>query len=124
MVGTAKVSPTIGVSDLAQATAFYGGVLGLKVIRENQYEVLYESGPSNLSIYVTEFAGSNKATYATWEVGDIAAEVEALKANGVAFEQYDIPGVERDGDIHTLGDDGEQAAWFKDPDGNILCLHQ
>jgi catechol 2,3-dioxygenase-like lactoylglutathione lyase family enzyme len=125
MIGTALVQPTIGVSDLEKATAFYGGVLGLKVVSENPHEVVYASGAnSKLSIYQTEFAGTNKATYATWEVGDIAAEVEALQAAGIKFEEYDMPGVTRDGAIHTLGESGEKAAWFKDPDGNILCLHQ
>ncbi len=124
MVGAAKVSPTIGVSDLVKATEFYGGVLGLKVVRENEYEVVYESGTSNLAIYVTEFAGTNQATYATWEVSDIDAEVEALKAESVSFEHYEMPGVTLKGEVHLLGESGEKAAWFKDPDGNILCLHQ
>lgn len=125
MIGTALVAPTIGVRDLARATAFYGGTLGLKVVHESEYVVLYESGAnSKLSVYVTELAGTNKATYATWEVGDIATEVEGLEAAGITFEQYDMPGVTRDGVIHTLDDSGEKAAWFKDPDGNILCLHQ
>lgn len=125
MIGTAVVSPTIGVKDLATAKQFYGGTLGLTAIRENDFEVIYECGVhSQLEVYVTDFAGTNKATYATWEVGDIAAEVEALQAAGVTFEEYDMPEVQRDGAIHTLGDSGEKAAWFKDPDGNILCLHQ
>lgn len=124
MVGTASVGPTIGVSNLEKATAFYGGVLGLHVSSENPYEVVYDSGGCKLSIYVTDFAGTNKATYATWEVDDLEGEVAALKDEGVQFEQYDMPGVTRDGDIHTLGEGGERAAWFKDPDGNILCLHQ
>jgi catechol 2,3-dioxygenase-like lactoylglutathione lyase family enzyme len=125
MIGTASVEPTIGVKDLEKATAFYGGVLGLKVLSESPYEVRYASGANTkLSIYKTEYAGTNQATYATWEVGDIAVEVDELIGKGVEFEHYDMPGVTRDGDIHTLGDSGEKAAWFKDPDGNILCLHQ
>lgn len=125
MISSALVTSTIGVKDLAKATEFYGGVLGLKVISETPHLVLYQSGAnSKLQIYQTEFAGTNKATYATWEVGDIAAEVEALEAAGITFEQYEAPGVTRDGAIHTYGDGGERAAWFKDPDGNILCLHQ
>ncbi|HSX05635.1 MAG TPA: VOC family protein [Candidatus Saccharimonadales bacterium] len=124
MVGAANAQPTIGVSDLEKATAFYGGVLGLKVVSENPYEVVYQSGNGQLSVYKTEYAGTNKATYATWEVADIAAEAAGLKDKGVMFEQYDMPGVTRDGDIHTLGDSGEKAAWFTDPDGNILCLHE
>lgn len=124
MVGSANVQPTIGVSDLEKATGFYGGVLGLKVASESPYEIVYESGSCQLSIYVTDFAGTNKATYATWEVDDIDAEVASLTDKGVTFEHYDMSDVTRDGDVHTLGDSGEKAAWFKDPDGNILCLHQ
>jgi catechol 2,3-dioxygenase-like lactoylglutathione lyase family enzyme len=123
MVGTADVQPTIGVKDLATATRFYGGVLGLQLVSENPFEVIYKSGNCRMSIYVTSSAGTNQATYATWEVDDIDAEVDDLKGKGVQFEQYDMEGVTRDGDIHTLGDSGEKAAWFKDPDGNILCLH-
>lgn len=125
MLASALVTPTIGVKDLAKAKEFYSDVLGLQVITESPQVVVYQSGAnSKLQIYQTEFAGTNKATYATWEVGDIASEVEALEAAGITFEQYDAPGVTRDGAIHTYGDGGERAAWFKDPDGNILCLHQ
>jgi len=124
MVGTANAQPTIGVRDLEKATGFYGGVLGLKVVKESPYEVVYQSGDSQLSVYMTEYAGTNKATYATWAVDDIEAEVAELAGKGVRFEHYDMPGTTREGDVHMLGDSGEKAAWFSDPDGNILCLHQ
>jgi len=124
MVGTANAQPTIGVRDLEKATGFYGGVLGLKVVKESPYEVVYQSGDSQLSVYMTEYAGTNKATYATWAVDDIKAEVAELAGKGVRFEHYDMPGTTREGDVHMLGDSGEKAAWFSDPDGNILCLHQ
>jgi len=122
MVGNADSQATIAVKNLAAATGFYGGVLGLAVERENPYEVVYKSGNTRLSIYVSESAGTNAATYATWEVKDIEAEIEGLQAKGVVFEQYELPGVTRQGVVHVLGDK-EKAAWFKDPDGNILCLH-
>lgn len=129
MIGTAKVTPTIGVGDMEKATAFYGGVLGLHVAKELKdgdtlYEVFYDSGECQLSIYMTQYAGTNQATYCTWEVDNIEAEVAALKDAGVGFEHYDLPYAKLEGDIHVLGDGGEKAAWFRDPDGNILCLHQ
>jgi catechol 2,3-dioxygenase-like lactoylglutathione lyase family enzyme len=80
MVGTANVQPTIGVSDMEKATGFYGGMLGLKVVREDQYEVVYQSGTGYLSIYQTNYAGSNKATYAAWEVDDVKVEAAKLAA--------------------------------------------
>jgi hypothetical protein len=46
--------------------------------------------------------------------------VEALKAKDVSFEHYDFPGVTRQGEVHIMG--GMKAAWFKDPDGNVLSL--
>jgi hypothetical protein len=46
--------------------------------------------------------------------------VRALKAKGVTFEHYDMPDTKREGDIHVSGD--MKAAWFEDPDGNILNI--
>ena len=66
--------------------------------------------------------GSNKATAASWGVGDdIQGVIKGLKDKGVEFEQYDnLPEVKREGDIHIMGE--LKAAWFKDPDGNILNI--
>ncbi len=122
MVGTANAVPTVGVSDLDKAKTYYTGTLGLTVADENPYVVMLKSGDGMVQLYKTEFAGTNKATYVTWEVTDIDAEVADLKAKGVTFEHYDdMPGVTREGEVHVMGD--EKAVWFKDPDGNILCLH-
>jgi catechol 2,3-dioxygenase-like lactoylglutathione lyase family enzyme len=72
-------------------------------------------------VYRSNYAGTNKATAVTWAVGDdIERVVRELKAKGVAFEHYDLPDMQRDGDLH-IGD-GMKVAWFKDPDGNILNI--
>ena len=72
-------------------------------------------------VYQSQFAGSNKATAATWVVGDALKDiVRALKAKGVAFEHYDLPRTTREGDVHVSGK--TRVAWFKDPDGNILSI--
>jgi hypothetical protein len=72
-------------------------------------------------VYPSEYAGTNKATAATWAVGeDFDAIVEELGAKGTRFEHYDLPDTTRDGDVHLLGE--LRAVWFKDPDGNILNL--
>ena len=82
----------------------------------------YQVGPSFLLVYPSEYAGTNRATGATWAVGDdFEAVIEDLREKGVTFEQYDLPGrTTREGDIHVMGE--MRAAWFKDPDGNILSL--
>jgi catechol 2,3-dioxygenase-like lactoylglutathione lyase family enzyme len=110
---------TIAVKDLAAAKRFYEGVLGLtQVASEGGEAVTYATGAGKLFVYRSQFAGTNKATAATWSVGDdIERIVKALKAKGLTFEHYDMPQMKREGDIHVSG--GTRAAWFKDPDGNI-----
>jgi len=123
MIGNSNAVPTIGVGDLARAADFYSEVLGLQEVTRNSYVVVFTSGNGRVQVYLTDQAGSNRATYVTWDVADIQAEVEELKTKGVRFEHYDdLEGMTRQGDIHTMY--GERAAWFRDPDGNILCLHR
>jgi catechol 2,3-dioxygenase-like lactoylglutathione lyase family enzyme len=112
---------TIAVKDLKAAKKFYGDTLGLKPIPVPEPEVLnYRSGNSTVLVYKSQFAGSNKATAVTWIVDDVEGTVRDLKAKGISFEHYDFPGMTRKGDVHIAGK--SKAAWFKDPDGNILAV--
>ena len=122
MLADSNVCATLAVKDLAAGRQFYEQVLGLhETVMESDNAVVYKSGDSMIQIYPSSFAGTNQATAATWSVEDIQATVADLKSKGVEFEHYDVPGVTMDGDVHNMGD--EKAAWFKDPDGNILCIH-
>lgn len=121
MLGNAEVAATLAVTDIDRAKRFYEGKLGLTLSRGPQPGLLiYKVAGSSLIVYSSEFAGTNKATAATWMVDDVAAAVKALKGKGVVFEHYDFPGVTLHGDVHEMGD--SKAAWFKDPDGNILAI--
>ena len=121
MLSTGEVCAAIAVKDMDAATKFYGEVLGLEAKAQTPGGTFFKSGNSGVFVYPSGFAGSNKATYAAWSVDDVEAEVEALKAKGVTFEQYDdLPETTREGDIHIMGD--LKAVWFKDPDGNILSF--
>jgi catechol 2,3-dioxygenase-like lactoylglutathione lyase family enzyme len=113
---------TIAVRDMNAARRFYEGTVGLKVVNDMMPEaVTLKSGSSKVLVYRSQYAGTNKATAATWIVGnDLEKIVKELKAKGVSFEHYDMPGVTHKGDIHVGA--GPDAAWFKDPDGNILAL--
>jgi catechol-2,3-dioxygenase len=113
---------TIAVKDIETARTFYESVVGLTPMPASEPGVLpFKTGNTSILIYQSQFAGTNRATAATWMIaGDLEAEVNALKAKGVKFEQYDFPGMEREGDLHVAGT--SRAAWFKDPDGNILAL--
>ena len=113
---------TVAVRELDAARRFYEGTLGLKVAgTEGEELIAFESGGGKLFVYRSQFARTNRATAVTWVVGnEVDAIVRTLKAKGVAFEHYDLPGMVRDGDVHVAGD--IRAAWFKDPDGNILSI--
>jgi len=114
---------TIAVKDLAAARKFYEGTLHLQKSGPGDSEVsIYKSGSSTIIVYQSQYPGTNKATAATWSAGEeLDSIVRDLKNAGVKFEHYDLPGSHRDGDIHVFGD--FKAAWFKDPDGNILHVN-
>ena len=119
MLSEANAVATIAVKNLETARKFYHDTLGLKEADAADNEVIvFRSGDSRINVYRSQFAGTNKATALTWPVEDVEAEVRALKAKGVKFEHYEMPGVKLEGDIHVAGP--MKVAWFKDPDGNIL----
>jgi catechol 2,3-dioxygenase-like lactoylglutathione lyase family enzyme len=110
---------TIAVKNLDAARKFYKETVGLELMSGNETGTLsFKSGKSKIVVYQSQYAGTNKATSATWVVDDAEAVVKELKARGVLFEHYDLPGLTRQGDLHVAGT--FKGAWFKDPDGNIL----
>ena len=122
MLGNRDAVANIAVKNLETAKRFYEDTLGLKPIdSEGDELIVYKSGNTALNVYRSQHAGTNKATAVTWAVGDeVEAVVRGLKAKGVSFEHYDMPGAKLEGDVHVFGD--IKVAWFKDPDGNILNL--
>lgn len=122
MLGGKNAAAALAVSDLQRARDFYEGTLGLELLQEDAGSVLYKSGSSTVLVYPSEYAGTNKATAAAWAAGDdFDRVVEDLRGKGVTFERYDdLPGVEREGDVHLMGD--FKGVWLKDPDGNILSV--
>jgi len=120
MLGKADATPMIPVKDIARARKFYEETLGLKTKDDWGEGVTMESGDTLINVYRSEFAGTNKATALTFDVDDAEREVSELKEKGIFFEHYDLPGLEREGDLYVA--EGMKTAWFKDPDGNILSL--
>lgn len=119
MLGNKKAVANVAVKDLDVATKFYTNTLGLTPVHEEEKDlVVFRSGTSEINVYRSDYAGSNKATAVTWNVDNVRDEVADLKSKGVVFEHYDMPSMTRDGDVYISGD--IKVAWFKDPDGNIL----
>jgi catechol-2,3-dioxygenase len=122
MLNAKNAAATIAVKDINAAKKFYQDVVGLTPMPASEPGVVpFRSGNAEVLVYESKFAGTNKATAATWNVDDeLETVVDTLKRKGVSFEHYDMPGVTRHGDLHETG--SSRAAWFKDPDGNILAL--
>lgn len=123
MLANRNVMATIAVKNLEAARQFYGGTLGLQLLQgsEDGGVLNFQSGAATLVVYVSQFAGTNQATSATWAIGhEFDAVMQALRDKGVAFERYDMPGLRYENGAHVAGD--FRGAWFKDPDGNILHI--
>jgi catechol 2,3-dioxygenase-like lactoylglutathione lyase family enzyme len=113
----------IPAKDVSRARRFYEEKLGFKPGRELAGGVAYEfAGGTACFLYPTPNAGTSTASQAFWQVNDIEREVAELKARGVVFEDYDMPGPKSPSGVITAG--GAKAAWFKDSEGNIMAIIQ
>lgn len=126
MLSSGTVVAMVAVSERQIAKQFYGDTLGLDLIEENPGATIYSVGGAQLVVYESDTAGSGDATAAAFIVDDVDATVASLRAKGVGFERYEMPGVDSSSDVHTIdmGDgSAHKAAWFKDPDGNIIGIN-
>lgn len=122
MLGDKKTYSTLPVSDLDAARRFYEETLGLQPDMVTEGGVMYGSGGTQFFVYPSRTRAAGH-TQMSWRVSDIKSEVAALKAKGIRFEHYEIPGLPMEGDIAHSGPE-VWTAWFKDPDGNLLGLTQ
>src|SRR5258706_16288682 len=123
MLQKSPMYSSIPAKDPKRARQFYEQKLGLKPKQENAGGVTYEFGEHTACfLYPTPNAGTSRASQAFWQVEDIEREVAELKARGVKFEDYDMPGMKTENGITTAG--GARSAWFKDSEGNIMALIQ
>jgi len=125
MLEGCEVHANIPASDIRRARAFYTEKLGLTPSAEDEeMRTIRFPTPSGswFQVYETTAAGTGRHTVAQWDVGDLATTVKGLLDVGVAFEHYDIPGLDWDGEIASFGD--ARVAWFTDSEGNIMCLDE
>ena len=131
MLEDSKVAARIPVQDLQRAKSFYEKKLGLEPSEERPGGLLYRFGSGEFALFESAGAASGNHTQMAWEVEDIEATVGLLRARGVTFEEYDLPGLRTVGGIAEVvgnypskGGVGEKAAWFRDGDGNLFGIGQ
>lgn len=123
MLSNASVTTMLPVKDMARARAFYEGSLGLVPGGlKPDGKFVYRVGGSTLALFPKPDGTKAEHTAISFQVADIAASIEQLKRRGVVFEDYDFPDFKTVNHVCVLG--AEKAAWFKDTEGNFLCLHE
>ena len=131
MLDRGNVAARLPARDLARARVFYSEKLGLEPVEERPGGLRYQCGSGSFALFQSAGAASGTHTQMGWEVDDLEATVAALRARGVVFEEYDLPGLRTVGGIADIegnypsrGGVGERAAWFRDSEGNLLGIGQ
>jgi catechol 2,3-dioxygenase-like lactoylglutathione lyase family enzyme len=124
MLSQAVITTILQVRDGSGAVEFYRDRLGLHYTGRNSegQEMFCLAGGSGLALMPGPDATPTGRTELSFEVADIVAEIRDLEQRGVKFADYDLPGLKTVDHVCVLG--SEKAAWFDDPDGNVLCLHE
>jgi len=122
-IASSQVMCMLPVKDLARARRFYEDALGLEALgAKPDGKFLYRCGGTELALLPRPDGTKAEHTALGFRVDDIARSVRTLKERGVQFADYDLQGLKTVDHVCVLG--SEKAAWFQDPEGNILCLHQ
>lgn len=131
MLERSDVAARLPAQDLARAKSFYRDKLGLTPSEERPGGLRYQCGNGSFSVFESDGVPSGNHTQLAWEVDDVDATVAQLRARGVVFEEYDLPGLktvngiaEVVGHYPSRGGVGEKAAWFRDSEGNLLGIGQ
>ncbi len=123
MLTTAPVTTILPVVDADRAREFYEQTLGLHYVgKSGDGKHLFSIASGTLALLPKPEGTKAEHTAMSFEVRDTATAVDELTRRGVVFEDYDYPGLKTVNKICVLG--SEKAAWFKDTEGNILCVHQ
>jgi catechol 2,3-dioxygenase-like lactoylglutathione lyase family enzyme len=130
MLEHSDVATRLPAHDLERARRFYAEKLGLEPVEERPGGLRYRCGDTHFALYQSAGTASGTHTQMGWEVDDIEAAVAALRARGVVFEEYDLPGLKTQSGIAAVAGNypskgtGERGAWFRDSEGNLLGLGQ
>ena len=123
VLGNAPITTMLPVMELQRAREFYEQKLGLTpegLLPDGNF--VYSVGGTHLALFPRPGGTKADHTAVSFEVPDIVEAVDALERNGVTFEDYDLPDLKTVDHICVIG--AEKAAWFKDTEGNYLCIHE
>jgi catechol 2,3-dioxygenase-like lactoylglutathione lyase family enzyme len=129
-LGNAHTVTKLPAQDLERARAFYRDKLGLEPVEERTGGLRYVCGPTEFHLFDSAGAPSGASTQMAFEVADLEATLTDLRARGVAFERYEMPGFEARGDAivapgnYPSKGTGELGTFFYDSEGNLIAIAQ
>jgi catechol 2,3-dioxygenase-like lactoylglutathione lyase family enzyme len=132
MLGKQKIVAFAAVRDRDAARKFYRDTLGLRLVGEDQFAMVFDANGTMLRVAPVQDWTPPQFTVLGWNVDDIVAVVKGLAAAGIEFQRYPWMQGQDEMGIWTspAGPDvaavhaGARVAWFKDPDGNVLSVAQ
>jgi catechol 2,3-dioxygenase-like lactoylglutathione lyase family enzyme len=122
MLNDHPVIAFVATKSPARAREFYENVLGLKLVADEQWAIVFDAKGTMLRIQKVQDLKPQPFTALGFRVPDIAAAVRDLSAKGVEFVRYEFLPQDALGIWDAPG--GGRVAWFRDPDGNLLSLTQ
>src|SRR5262249_46345646 len=103
-----------------RAKTFYSKVVGLKLVSEDPFALVFDAGGTMFRVAIVEKAQPPAYTVLGWIVPDIRTAVRRITRRGVQFQRYEGMGQDEAG--IWMSPSGAKVAWFTDPDGNTLSL--
>ena len=129
MLQQGRVAVRLPAQDLERARRFYAEKLGMEPTEERPGGLRYVCAEGKFTVYQSAGASPGTFTQMGWEVDDLDAVVADLRARGVTFEEYDLPGLKTvdgiadiEGNYPSTNASGERAVWFHDCEGNLLGI--
>lgn len=122
MLSTSHLVAFVSTAQPDRARAFYQGVLGLTLVSDDPFALVFDANGVTLRVSKTQSLTPAPHTVLGWRVADVRAVVSALGGKGVATERF--PGLAQDELGIWTAPGGARVAWFKDPDGNLLSATQ
>lgn len=118
-----QVTVMLPVRDVARARDFYERALTLRTGEDRpDGKIIYHCGGTEIALFPKPDGTKAEHTALSFRVDDIRASIVELEGRGVVFTDYDLLGFKTVEHVCVLG--SEKAAWFNDPEGNILCIHE
>ncbi|MFM1726020.1 MULTISPECIES: VOC family protein [Rhodococcus] len=110
-------------TDLDVSSMFYVDTLGLTVTERTPFALVVDGGGgTELRITLVQSKADTGYTVLGWRTADLSATVDELRDKGVDFLRYQ--GMDQDDHAAWTAPDGTRVAWFHDPHGNVLSIHQ